>query len=340
MSRNLLGNTLPLPNVADWSSWDYDDYLWFFLSREGTRQRLHGSSAPLGVLDTPEKLGDFCQPIRERIQAKFDTEAPQVSIALVAYNEERQLIPTLLSYTRLDCPPRLAELIVVDNNSTDRTKEIIEACGARYVHAEEQGTPFARAAGLEAAYDEAEYLWMSDADVRILPPIKRREELDSASSTVLKTSYEYLEAHPDTVGISTGGLVEDAHWSYRLIHQGALMAGVTSKYSCWAGYNQFVRKWALEASGGIDTTVLFGEDHHRHYQLARWAKANNKKMYSANMEGGEAVADPVYISGRRYATLGRVVNHMWETLTRDHIAQGEDWKDIKHKQKLDWRHIR
>ena len=328
----------PLPDVADWPSWDYADYLWFFLSREGTRRRLRGSSAPLDVLDTPEKLWDFCAPIRERIRATFDTDAPRVSITLVAYNEERQLIPTLLSYTRLECPPGLAELVVVDNNSTDRTKDIIEACGARYVLCEEQGTPFARAAGLAAAYDEAEYLWMSDADVRVVPPLTTKEDL-ARKGTVFRTAYEFMEAHPQTVGVSTGAVIEAAHWSYHLVHETAVALKHTAKYSCWSGSNQFVRKWALEASGGIDTSVLFGEDQHRHFQLARWAKAHDKHLHSANMDE-EALGDPVYYSGRRYATLGRVAWHVWETLTRNYVARGDHWSDTVHKENLEWQHIR
>jgi len=324
--------------VADWQSWDYEDYVWFFLSDEGTRQRLHGAAAPLGVLDTEPKLWDFCQPIREHIRTTYDTEAPRVSIALVAYNEERQLLPTLLSYTLLDCPPGLAELIVVDNNSTDRTKAIIEACGARCVHAEEQGTPFARAAGLEAAYDEAEYLWMSDADVRVVPPISSKDDL-FRKGTVFKTSYDFMEDHPETVGVSSGAVIEAAHWSYNLVHQTAVALNQTATYSCWSGSNQFVRKWALEASGGIDTSVLFGEDQHRHFQLARWAKERGKHLNSANMDE-EALGDPVYYSGRRYATLGRVARHFGATLQRNYVSSGDHWTETEHEAGIDWEQIR
>ncbi|NNF04790.1 MAG: glycosyltransferase family 2 protein [Rhodothermales bacterium] len=327
-----------MPDPDNWRQWSWEEYVWFFLSREGARRRIRGSEAPLDRIGGEEELVEFCRPVRERIRAMFDTQHPRISITLVAYNEERQLIPTLMSYARLECPPGLAELVVVDNNSSDRTKAIIEACGARHVLCTEQGTPFARRAGLKAAYPEAEYLWMSDADVRVGAPLESASDL-GRRSTILKTSYDYLESHPRTVGVSSGGVVEEAHWLYKLIHRTALLTGRTLKYSCWAGYNQFVRKWALEASGGVDTTVLFGEDHHRHYQLARWAKENDYHLSSANMDE-EALADPVYISGRRYATFRLVAEHVRETLTREHIASGDDWTDIKHQQGMDWRHIR
>jgi len=332
-----LGNRF-MPDLNDWRQWGYEDYLWYFLGKDGTRRRLSGSQAPLDVLDSADELYEFCSPIRSRIQDKFDTSDPRVSIAIVAYNEERQLIPTLLSYTCLDCPDGLAELIVVDNNSTDRTREIIQACGARYVFCEEQGTPFARAAGLEAAADSAEYLWMSDGDVRVVPPVEDPSDIGS-KGTVFRTSYDYLEAHPETVGVSSGAVIESAHWSYHLIHELAVLTRRTAPYSCWSGSNQFVRKWALESSGGIDTTVLFGEDQNRHFQLARWAKKHGKHMNSANMDA-DALGDPVYYSGRRYASLKMVLTHLWDSIRRQYVKSGKHWTETEHKEDVDWRHIR
>lgn len=327
-----------MPDPRAWSSWTYDDYLRYFLSEQGTRRRLRGRGFPLELL-SDDDLVAFCTPIRERIAERYGAStAPEVSITLVAYNEERELIATLLSYTLLDCPPGLAELIVVDNNSQDRTRAVIEACGARYVLCEEPGTPFARAAGLAAAHPDAEYLWMSDGDVRVVPPIRRERDL-LRRGTVLQTAYRFMEAHPRTVGVSTGTVFDATHWLHQLIRWAAVAAGATAKYSCWSGTNQFVRKWALEASGGIDTTVLFGEDHHRHYQLARWAKAHKKLLKSANM-GIEELADPVYHSGRRHATLGLVLRHLWDTLRRGRYFQKDERGWAVHEEGIDWRPVR
>lgn len=327
-----------LPDVRNWKHWTYEDYLWFFLSRKGTRSRLRGSNAPLEALQSEHELREFLAPLRERIKIKYSTDSPRVSIALVAYNEERQLIPTLLSYTCLDCPNGLAEIIVVDNNSTDRTREIVEACGAKYVHCSEQGTPYARAAGIEAASSGTEYIWMSDADARVVKPFDSKVDL-TRKGTVFQTSYGYMEEDENRVGVSTGILLEDAHFSYWIIHELAVLAGWTDKYVAWAGANQFVRKSAMEAIGGIDTSVLYGEDYRRLAQLARWANAHDKHIGSVNMDG-PPLGDPVYVSGRRYATLGRVAKHTIETLTRDYRSHGEEWTDISHKKHVDWQHYR
>jgi hypothetical protein len=148
-----------------------------------------------------------------------------------------------------------------------------------------------------------------------------------------------MEAHPDTVGISSGSVVEDAHWTYMAIHGIAIATGQTARYSCWSGSNQFVRKWALEASGGINTSVLFGEDQHRHFQLARWAEEHGKELNSANMDE-EALADPVYFSGRRYARPSLVLRHLGETLTRSYRTTGDHWSETEHKNDVEWRHVR
>lgn len=327
-----------MPNPEKWSTWTYEDYVRYFLSMRGVRLRLKRRGFPLDLL-SDEELVAFCRPIRERILARYGLSThPRVSITLVAYNEERELISTLLSYTLLDCPPGMAELIVVDNNSRDRTRQIIEACGAKYVLCKEPGTPFARAAGLAAAHPEAEYLWMSDGDVRVVPPIRREEDL-LKTGTVFRTVYEFMEAHPKTVGVSSGTVFDATHWLHRLTRKVAVVIGVTHKYSCWSGTNQFVRKWALEASGGIDTTVLFGEDHHRHYQLARWAKAHKKHLNSANMDEA-ALGDPVYHSGRRHATLRLVLRHLWDTVKRGRYFDEDEEGWARHKKGVTWRAVR
>ena len=55
--------------------------------------------------------------------------APRVSVVVAARDEERHLEPALRAWLALDYPDY--ELIVVDDRSTDRTREILEAIGAR-----------------------------------------------------------------------------------------------------------------------------------------------------------------------------------------------------------------
>lgn len=323
---------LGLPDPKDWQNWDYEDYLRYFLSYKSAKNRLKGRSFPLRILSKSE-LKNFCIPIKNRIKEKFSSDHPDVSISLAAYNEESQIVPTLLSYTLLRCEEGISELIVVDNGSQDRTKEIARACGVKLVECKKKGLPYARDAGLKSAYEEAEYIWMSDSDVRVVSPIKEGKDLHR-KGTALKTSYEHLESNPEVVGVSTGVLMESSHWLYGITHGLALALGVTNRYSCWSGGNQFMRKWALEESGGINLEMGgASEDHIRHYQLARWAKKNDKYLHSANMD--ESLADPVYHSGRRVGSAKGVLESIWTSVTRSNLEKGEHWSDTRHTEG-DW----
>lgn len=83
---------------------------------------------------------------------------PYVSIVICTYNRAGLLRKTLDSLPALD-ELGLAEVIVVDNNSTDDTREATEAfiarhagsVNARYVFAHRQGLSVARNAGIRAA---------------------------------------------------------------------------------------------------------------------------------------------------------------------------------------------
>lgn len=87
--------------------------------------------------------------IRRKMQA-LRPENPEVSIIIIAYNEEKELLRTLSSLADTDSKYR-TQLIVVNNNSTDRTQEILDKCGVISMMEKRQGIGWARQTGLEAA---------------------------------------------------------------------------------------------------------------------------------------------------------------------------------------------
>ncbi len=103
--------------------------------------------------------------IRENL-AQFRVEYPEVSIVIPAYNEERDLLRTVSSLSELRLPFK-TELIIVNNNSTDKTQMLLDALGIRSVFEKKQGISRARQAGLEAA--RGSYILNADAD-SIYPP--------------------------------------------------------------------------------------------------------------------------------------------------------------------------
>lgn len=316
-----------LPNSTDWKKWDYSEYIKYFLSKRAAKRRLKGKGFPLDIL-SKNQLVKFCNPIKKRIHKKYGNKKPNVSINIAAYNEELQILPTLISYTLLECGRDLAELVIVDNNSEDRTAEIAESCGVKLVKCKKKGLHYARKAGLDSAYEDAEYIWMSDADVRVVPPVEKKKNL-KRKGTPFKTSYTYLEKNVSTAGVSSGALTESSHWLYDITHNLALALNMTNKYSCWSGPNQFMRKWALEESGGINLEMgSSSEDHIRHYQLARWAKKNNMQLSSANMN--RDLEDPVYHSGRRVGSARKVIKSIWGSINRNNVEEGSHWSEKRH----------
>ena len=75
---------------------------------------------------------------------------PEISIVIPAYNEEKNIVPTLASLcdNKID---KSVEIIVVNNNSTDKTEQLVNACGVNCILEKKQGITPARNAGLSQA---------------------------------------------------------------------------------------------------------------------------------------------------------------------------------------------
>jgi glycosyltransferase involved in cell wall biosynthesis len=109
------------------------------------------------VFQTPPSL---IAAIRGGLE-KLQTPRPLASIILPVFNEERYLLRTLSSFARLK-PDYDLELIVANNNSTDRTQELLDWLGIGSCFVVEQGASFARQAALERA--SGRFILSADAD--------------------------------------------------------------------------------------------------------------------------------------------------------------------------------
>ncbi|MBP7167472.1 MAG: glycosyltransferase family 2 protein [Bacteroidia bacterium] len=100
----------------------------------------------------------------ERIRKGFEnqrTDQPMVSIIVIAYNEEKTILKSLSSLSELKSRYPI-EVIVSNNNSSDRTQEILDKCGVKSVFQPLQGVGFARDAGMQIA--KGKYHLCADAD--------------------------------------------------------------------------------------------------------------------------------------------------------------------------------
>lgn len=99
--------------------------------------------------------------LRRKQLKRYQTENPRYSIVMIARNEERYLYASLASLAEQEFDGEI-ELILVNNGSTDRTKEIAERLGVRVIDENKPGWAEARQAGLMAA--KGEIILSADGD--------------------------------------------------------------------------------------------------------------------------------------------------------------------------------
>ena len=204
-----------------------------------------------------------------------------LSIVIPAYNEEKYLPATLESVVDALEGMTPAELIVVDNESTDSTREIAMRFGARIVDEAVHNIGHVRNTGAIAA--SCDVIVFLDADTRVFP------------GTFQKILSEMTD--PDCFGGSVAVEYEGelrrtwVRWFMKLwpllgkfmrMRQGALQF-------CW-------RSVFIEL-GGYDATIFVGEDIEFHWRLDKLAR----------QRGGHTAfidAPKVRTSSRRWDRMG------------------------------------
>lgn len=105
----------------------------------------------------------------------FKQEKPLLSIVVIAYNEEQRLLSCLWSLSQQVCSEPM-ELIVVNNNSTDQTEDVLQMLDVKYYNEDKQGPGYARQRGLEEA--SGKYVICIDADT-MYPPYYVQTHFDA-----------------------------------------------------------------------------------------------------------------------------------------------------------------
>jgi len=112
-------------------------------------------------LENPEALLELKQQLEP-----FSPEGPEVSVVIPAWNEEKGILPTLASLAATTTRLRV-EIIVINNNSTDRTQQLLDRLGVRNYFQPQQGIAYARQLGLDKA--KGKYHLCADSDT-LYPP--------------------------------------------------------------------------------------------------------------------------------------------------------------------------
>jgi glycosyltransferase involved in cell wall biosynthesis len=129
---------------------------------------------------------------------------PEVSVVIPARNEERYIRAALASVAAQTWPVALLEAVVVDNGSTDATREAVQAFMAGTPHlavrlVDEPAHGVARAKNRGASVARGRWLIFLDADSRMAPDLVERVMLRSrqghpaGSIRVVADSHDILD---------------------------------------------------------------------------------------------------------------------------------------------------
>lgn len=187
---------------------------------------------------------------------------PGISVIVPAWNEADELPWTLPALQRaLSELGRGAEIIVVDNASTDGTAEIARAHGAHVVSEPERRIARARNAGAKAA--RGRFLIFVDADTR-------------PGAELLRASLSLLDS-----GTVCGGGAQVAFESpHRILYRRgtALWNTVALRLNLAAGCYVFATREAFEATGGFSEKVYAGEEILFSLRMHRWGRRHDQRF--------------------------------------------------------------
>jgi GT2 family glycosyltransferase len=208
---------------------------------------------------------------------------PAISVIVTTYNRSR-ILPKALDALLVQVVDVPYEVIVVDNNSTDVTKDVISsrlpvAGHLRYVFEARQGIPYARNTGILSS--SAPILAFTDDDVEVKPDW-------------VATIKRLFDEHPDVDMI--GGRVRPIwppgalpRWLTRrqfgpfaLGERGdePLLVSAENAAPCLVGANFAFRRTVVDRVGMFDTTYIRSQD--RELQLRLW-RAGGKGLYAPEM---------------------------------------------------------
>lgn len=230
----------------------------------------------------------------------------KVSFVIPAYNEEKYIAECLKSIYELDGLEDF-EVIVADNGSTDRTREVT---AARFPHTnivieERKGANWARQKGYREA--SGELIVFFDADVRV-PKwwYRRMMKYFSRDSRLIAFSGPYM-----FTGFSIlYHIWENYIYNFILAPAISRFFGTFFHTPIFFGGNVAVRRSALEKIGGFDTSYRFYADD---TNLGRRLSGVGKARFIPRLF--------VYASNRRMKKEGTLktfyyytINFLWEAI--------------------------
>ncbi len=205
---------------------------------------------------------DF-QCMREGFARLSSWGTPRISVVAIAHNEQARIAGVLYSLSQ-NIARESIEVIVVDNDSTDATAEIIHRSGAKYLLQKNKGVGHARQMGLD--YATGEIIISVDADT-LYPPAYIQAMADrlcqrEGTSVVLGSYWFVADGKLSPWQLALYCRARDLVMRFRALKRAELVAGGASM--------AFFREHALAV--GWRTDILRGEDGSMTLALKRYGR--------------------------------------------------------------------
>lgn len=189
----------------------------------------------------------------------------KVSIIIPAYNEEKYIGKTIEAALKMDYPD--FEIIVVDNNSTDRTTEIAKAYPVKVLFEPNKGTQWTRECGRKAATGEI----IGNIDADCIPHVDwikvGVKYFEDPSVVTVTGPYDYYDASPVFRWIT----LNFQRFIYKLTN---FVCTITGKGGILTGGNCLLRHETLRKIGGYNTSILFyGDDTDTVKRMTEYGRA-------------------------------------------------------------------
>lgn len=229
----------------------------------------------------------------------------KISFVIPAYNEAKNIVSCVesiqkeIATTTVPC-----EIIVVNNNSTDETKELAENAGAKVVDEHTKGIVWARRAGVAAS--TGDIIASIDADNRlpqgwlttVIDNFSRDEKLVALSGPLIYYDVSaYIRAWTKFFYIF-GYTVNE-------------ISNIFGKGAMLQGGNYVMRKDSFLRSGGYDTTISFyGEDVDTGKKLSKMGKVKWTFVLPIFSSGRRIEKEGLFVMGVKYG-----INYVWIVCT-------------------------